>query len=425
MIASKEVIHKKESLLFSLSITLSIITILILFFTIIGIPILFGIAFITLISHAISMAFIRLNGVELSSKQFSELYNQVMELGKKMDLKEIPEVYIIESGGLLNAFATRIFGLFGKNIVVLYSDIVELIENGEKDALEFIIAHELSHIKRNHLVKRILIFPVMWVPFLGEAYSRACEFTSDRMAISYTHKPEAAIHALTVLATGTRLYKYVNKDEYLVQYNQKRGFFVTLAELLSTHPAIPRRIFEMEEFVGEKTVSLEKKSKVSVFIILTIAVFSFILVGWTAYTAVKDIAEYFTEGLFYPFETTELIEATINGDTEEMKGLLDEGADPNEQEEEYGSTALTTATDYDQIEAATLLLEYGADPNLADFSGYTPLMGAVFMENTEMIELLINAGADPNLENEEGMSAISQAEEYGYDEMAQFMKEFK
>jgi hypothetical protein len=264
----------------------------------------------------------------------------------------------------------------------------------------------------------------MWVPFLGEAYSRACEYTADRMAVAYTEKPNYAIQALTVLAAGRFLYKHVNKEEYLKQYNRKKGFFIVLTELLSTHPAIPRRIFEIETFIGKRSVPLEKKSKLSVILILLSTVLALALLFWTTFSFISDVKD-FGATLFLPGETTPLMDATFNNDIEEIKILLKEGADPNEQEEEYGSTALITAADNDQIEVAKILLEYGANPNLADYYGYNPLIGAVYMENKEMIQILLEAGADPYLEDEEGMSAISYAEDLGYDELVIMMKNYK
>jgi Zn-dependent protease with chaperone function len=112
-------------------------------------------------------------------------------------------VYIIESGGLLNAFATKVFGLFfGKNMVVLYSDFVDIGLDSEGKELDYVIAHELAHIKRNHIVKSLLIFPAMWVPFIGTSYLRMAEYTCDRMAAYYTDNPEDAINGLLILAAG-------------------------------------------------------------------------------------------------------------------------------------------------------------------------------------------------------------------------------
>ncbi|MEH7254309.1 M48 family metallopeptidase [Neobacillus niacini] len=421
MLDEKSLIHKSEKSLFIFSIIISVIAIIFLFVSVIGISILFGIALATLVSHSVSMAYIRLNGIQLSPNQFGDLYNRVLVLSKRFEIEEIPEVYIVESGGALNAFASRIFGMFGKNIVVLYSDIVELVEDGCEDELDFIIAHELAHVKRNHVVKQLLIFLAMWIPFLGEAYSRACEFTADRMAVACTEKPDKAIRALTVFAAGKRLYRGVNKQEYLNQYNDKKGFFISLTELLSTHPAIPRRIFEIEAQIGKSTVVLKKKSKAGVFAILISTILAGALFIWTGYSLIKDVIN-FTEGFLLPSEDlTEVMEATLNGDGEEVSRLLKEGADPNEQEPEGGMTALSLAADNDQLEAAQILVENGADPNLPDNYGYTPIMGAVFMENKEMVQLLLDAGADPTFENDEGMSAITYAEDFGYTELVELM----
>jgi Zn-dependent protease with chaperone function len=78
-----------------------------------------------------------------------------------MNINKIPDMYVIESGGILNAFAAR---FFGRNMVVFYSDIFELIEDQREDEVVFILAHELAHIKRNHITKFMIILPSLWIP---------------------------------------------------------------------------------------------------------------------------------------------------------------------------------------------------------------------------------------------------------------------
>jgi len=51
------------------------------------------------------------------------------------------------------------------------------------------------------------------------------------------------------------------------------------------------------------------------------------------------------------------------------------------------------------------LLEFGADSNLADASGTTPIHYAVIMRNTKIIELLIAADADFTLKDGSGKTA--------------------
>ena len=49
-----------------------------------------------------------------------------------------------------------------------------------------------------------------------------------------------------------------------------------------------------------------------------------------------------------------------------------------------------------------LLLNKGADPNIADKNSITPLFCAANYEYMEIVELLLNTGADPNILNNYG-----------------------
>ncbi|CAB3394862.1 hypothetical protein [Kyrpidia spormannii] len=69
----------------------------------------------------------------------------------------------------------------------------------------------------------ILILPARLIPFLGNAYSRACEFTCDRIATYVTASPAAAERGLTMLAVGRDLYADIDVDEYLHDSEQNRG----------------------------------------------------------------------------------------------------------------------------------------------------------------------------------------------------------
>lgn len=138
---------------------------------------------------------------------------------------------------MLNAFATR---FFGRNFIVLYSDILETAYEKGNKALEFVIAHEFGHIKRNHITKQLLTFPSRIIPFLNPAYSRACEYTCDN--IGYSLCPEGAENGMLVLAAGKRLYSKVNKDEFVNSSNMEFGFWKWFAEIISSHPNLPKRI---------------------------------------------------------------------------------------------------------------------------------------------------------------------------------------
>jgi len=238
-------VHEKETTLYTICLIISILIYVSLIFSIIGIFYI-AIGYIgALILHGLMVAGIRSSGVKLSERQFPVVYDKVRELSANMGIMKMPDVFILQSDGILNAFATR---FFGRNFVVLYSDIFELIEQGNDEELSFVIAHELAHIQRKHITKQMLVLPAMWIPFLGKAYSRACEYTCDRMATAYIGNANAAIRALTVFAVGKQLFNRVNVPEYLDESRRERGFFVVWYELMSTHPPLPKRIIEIWEF---------------------------------------------------------------------------------------------------------------------------------------------------------------------------------
>jgi hypothetical protein len=83
---------------------------------------------------------------------------------------EPPAASLMLAGGSLNALATR---FLGSDFIVLFSDLLEACGDNAA-ARDFIIAHELGHLRAGHLRWRRLLAPGMVVPFLGSAYSRAC-----------------------------------------------------------------------------------------------------------------------------------------------------------------------------------------------------------------------------------------------------------
>ena len=84
-----------------------------------------------------------------------------------------------------------------------------------------------------------------------------------------------------------------------------------------------------------------------------------------------------------------------------LQSLLRFGADPNCTTNYETRTALTLAVCNKDVDAAKLLLSYGADPNLplakSELSETaTALYSAVQVEHIELVTLLLEAGADPN-----------------------------
>jgi Zn-dependent protease with chaperone function len=189
------------------------------------------------------------NAIKLSEKQLPELYEIIKRLSSELNLDSVPDAFLIQEGGLINAFATRLY--FRRNYVVFYADVVEVAyREGDFESLEFIIAHELAHIKAGHvtLLYNLSIFPIAFVPILKNllwtSLSRAREYTSDRIAIKIAPLGK---RGLIVLSAGEHLYKDVNYEEYLETARTPEGFWIWSTNLLSTHPALIRRVKAVNE----------------------------------------------------------------------------------------------------------------------------------------------------------------------------------
>jgi Zn-dependent protease with chaperone function len=408
----KDLIHKNETKYFTFVVIISILSYFALALTIIGIFILLGIMLISFFLHALMIGHIRTNAVKLSPAQFPKVFEKTEELCTKMEISKVPDIYVMQSGGMLNAFATR---FFGRNMVVVYAEIFDLMNTDADDELNFILAHELAHIKRNHVSKMMFILPAMWIPGIAELYLRACEYTCDRFAAYYTGNSEASKNSLTMLAIGKDLYKHVNRAEYLQQLNAEKGFFVWLSEVLSTHPPLPKRINEISLLFGETEhiYIMQKKSK-AIWVFAIVSLFAFgIIIGGINYGMNKlDLLlgpfDEFEEEAMEAEEIPPFIAAVANGDTEKVTQLIKQGEDV-QQEDINGYTSLDWAVRAGNPKMVELLLKSGADPNYESSYGMTSLMTAAEIGDPNMIRMLVEGGADPNYQDSSGMTALMHA----------------
>jgi Zn-dependent protease with chaperone function len=189
-------------------------------------------------AHLVLIAHVRGSSIKLGPQQMPGLHARVTELAGRIGLKKVPDAYLMQSGGVLNAFATR----FGRaRFVVLYSDLVKACGNNV-DALDFIVAHELGHIHRGHLNWRWLLAPALFIPFLGTAYSRACEYTCDRYGFQGSSDPNRGLDGLCILAAGPQFVSMVNRREFAAQDDDLNTAFMKLGGWFSTHPPLAQRI---------------------------------------------------------------------------------------------------------------------------------------------------------------------------------------
>ncbi|HEV7366366.1 MAG TPA: M48 family metallopeptidase [Gemmatimonadales bacterium] len=194
-------------------------------------------ALLALFGHGLALGRVRGNSVRVSERQFPQLHRLAAAHARKLGMENVPAIYLMQSGGLLNAFATR---FLGRDFIIIYSDVLELALAQGEAAVGFIVGHELGHIWRGHLKYRWLTAPGRLFPYLGPAYSRACEYTCDR--IGAFCQPDGAISGLLALAAGKQLHAHVDVREFAAQAETDKGFWVRRAEIISSHPILPKRV---------------------------------------------------------------------------------------------------------------------------------------------------------------------------------------
>jgi ankyrin repeat protein len=88
-----------------------------------------------------------------------------------------------------------------------------------------------------------------------------------------------------------------------------------------------------------------------------------------------------------------IVNAACRGNNQHIDILLSSGAEINASVGSSGRTALMCAIEWKRVETVKLLIEKGADLEIADKQGNTPLMIAKDNSYEEIIELLMEAGA--------------------------------
>ncbi len=217
--------------------------------------------------------------------EYPELHRMVRRLATEADLP-MPRIGVMASP-VPNAFAT---GRSPSNAVVAVTDSITRMLN--KDELEAVLAHELSHVKNRDMLTltvasflSMLAFLIMrnwlfiglfgrrdnnggalilvfiasilvWVvsTLLIRALSRYREFAADRGSAYMTKNPRALISALQKIS-GRMDYIPAEKKQEVEGAN---AFFIipalsgnTLMELFSTHPPLEKRVAALEALEAE------------------------------------------------------------------------------------------------------------------------------------------------------------------------------
>lgn len=187
----------------------------------------------------------RAQGMKFNKLKSGELRNRALNMASRMGVT-LDRVYAVPAG---KGQLTNAYGM--SNAIALTDNLGKFLTRTQ---LEFVIAHELAHVKLKHVRKYFLLvlavfsiaalllfsFPRRALPLrpllqlvamigpLAALYycSRRFEYSADGEAVDFTGDPETAIWALANLR----------------QSNELPAAYDRLSELFATHPTLAHRV---------------------------------------------------------------------------------------------------------------------------------------------------------------------------------------
>lgn len=184
-------------------------------------------------------------GIKLRRVKSGTLYNRAFRLARKVGI-DLDRVYVVPPG---RGHLTNAFGLWRG--IALTDNFGEYLSGPQ---LDFVIGHELAHVKGGHTRKQfsailmvfvvlvllsaglsllahvfrpIFVLLLLLVPLLTiYSISRHFEYSCDRDAIEFTNDPEAGLHALV------NLYRMTGSP---IRCGR-------IVELFMTHPSLTNRL---------------------------------------------------------------------------------------------------------------------------------------------------------------------------------------
>ena len=253
-----ELVYRNETTLRTIALGLSIVIWIVLLFGTFGGLLMYILVFalFALVAHSALIAHLRGNAIRITPKQMPDLCSRIYRCARKLNMEQVPEAYLVNGNGVLNAFATR---FLGRNFVVLLSDVVDSMED-RPGALDFYIGHELGHLRRHHLTWSKILAPALFLPVIGAAYSRAREYTCDRHGLAVCENPEDAQYGLVALAAGKRRWRNVDLEEYSKSAAATPGFWMSLHELVGDYPWLSKRHAWMRAMADRRTPTLGRRN---------------------------------------------------------------------------------------------------------------------------------------------------------------------
>jgi Zn-dependent protease with chaperone function len=149
------------------------------------------------------------------------------------------------------------YGLTKPYDLVLYSSLFKIMNENE---VRFVVGHEVGHSALGHTWLNSLMGGMAGLPtslgamvvlvFAFRWWNRACEYSADRAGLLACGSLDSAVSALVALATGRPQNSATMQRALAAIEAQDDDLANELAETLSTHPMIARRIHELRQWAA-------------------------------------------------------------------------------------------------------------------------------------------------------------------------------
>lgn len=199
----------------------------------------------------------------VTARTAPEMIPLIEENSARLQVEPV-NVFVVHSRQL-NAYT---FGMDSPKAIVLYSSLFKIMD---RDEMQFILGHEMGHVKLGHTWLNTLVGGMAGIPSsVGAAaimelafrwWNRACEYSADRAGLLACGKANKAISALVKLQAGSSALSQAGMQAAMQRLDDEDDDVMqNLEELLGTHPMIAKRVEQIREYAStQQYLALQSK----------------------------------------------------------------------------------------------------------------------------------------------------------------------